>query len=251
VPRSYPPGFRARVLALVEAGRPIKQVAEMLGISDQTIYSWRRRHLIDTGRAPGIPGSEKRRADRGPPAHRRARERAGRPSPRRGAARRRGAPKRRFEAIAVMADEGLPVQLAVRVLCVSESGYYRWKKHTASARSLRHAFPTEIIGAVHTASRGVYGARRVHAEPTLGRGIAASPGTVELLTGRAGLKGLPGNKTRRPKPEADRGRPRPTQSNAPSTATRATTCGSPTSPSTPRGRARRTARSCSTPTPAA
>jgi transposase-like protein len=39
MPRSYPPEFRARVLALVEAGRPIKQVAEMLGISDQTIYN--------------------------------------------------------------------------------------------------------------------------------------------------------------------------------------------------------------------
>ena len=100
-----------------------------------------------------------------------------------------------------MAEEGLPVQLAARVLHVSESGYHRWKKHTASVRSLRHAFPTEIIGAVHAASRGVYGARRVHAELTLGRGIAVSHGTVELLMGRAGLKGLPGNKNRRPKPE--------------------------------------------------
>jgi putative transposase len=101
-----------------------------------------------------------------------------------------------------MAGEGLPVQLAARVLHTSESGYYRWRKHTASARSLRHAFLTEIIGAVHTASRGVYGARRVHAELTLGRGIAVSHCTVELLMARAGLKGLPGNKTRRPKPEA-------------------------------------------------
>lgn len=100
-----------------------------------------------------------------------------------------------------MADEDLPVQLAARVLNVSESGYYRWKKHTASARSLRHAFLTEIICAVHTASRGIYGARRVHAELTLGRGIAVSHGTVELLMGRAGLKGLPGNKSRRPRPE--------------------------------------------------
>jgi transposase InsO family protein len=100
-----------------------------------------------------------------------------------------------------MAGEGLPVQLAARVLRTSESGYYRWKKHTASARSLRHAFLSEIIGAVHAASRGVYGARRVHAELTLRRGIAVSHGTVELLMSRAGLKGLPGNKTRRPKPE--------------------------------------------------
>jgi transposase-like protein len=56
--RSYPPEFRRKVLDLVESGRPIKQVAEMLGISDQTVYNWRRQHLIDTGQVPGIPSSE-------------------------------------------------------------------------------------------------------------------------------------------------------------------------------------------------
>lgn len=56
--RSYPPEFRRKVLDLVESGRPIKQVAELLGVSEQTIYNWRRQHLIDTGRAPGIPSSE-------------------------------------------------------------------------------------------------------------------------------------------------------------------------------------------------
>jgi putative transposase len=100
-----------------------------------------------------------------------------------------------------MAGEGLPVQLASRILRVSESGYYRWQARPASARSLRHVFLTEVIAAVHTASRGVYGARRVHAELTLGRGITVSHGAVELLMQRAGLRGLPGNKSRRPRPE--------------------------------------------------
>ena len=100
-----------------------------------------------------------------------------------------------------MAQENLPIQLAARVLHVSESGYHRWKKRSASACSLRHAFLTETIEAVHTASRGVHGARRVHAEFTLGRSIAVSHGTAELLIGRPGLKGPPGNKTRRPKPQ--------------------------------------------------
>ncbi len=80
-----------------------------------------------------------------------------------------------------MAGEGLPVQLASRVLRVSESGYYHWRSRPASARSLRHAWLTEIITAVHAASRGVYGARRVRAELTLGRGITVSHGAVELL----------------------------------------------------------------------
>ena len=42
MPRSYPPEFRRKVLDLVEVGRPVKQVAELLGVSNQTIYTWRR-----------------------------------------------------------------------------------------------------------------------------------------------------------------------------------------------------------------
>jgi transposase len=49
---------RPTVLALVEAGRPLKRVAEVFGISDLTVCNWRRQHLIDTGQVPGIPSSE-------------------------------------------------------------------------------------------------------------------------------------------------------------------------------------------------
>jgi transposase-like protein len=39
--RGSPPGFRRKVLDLVEAGRPIAEVAQALGISDQSTYAWR------------------------------------------------------------------------------------------------------------------------------------------------------------------------------------------------------------------
>jgi transposase len=58
VPKSYPPGFRRKVLDLVAAGRQVAQVAADLDISDQMIYSWRRQHLVDTGRLPGLTSSE-------------------------------------------------------------------------------------------------------------------------------------------------------------------------------------------------
>ncbi|MFD0487557.1 transposase [Saccharopolyspora erythraea] len=57
MPRRYPAEFRRKVLDLVESGRPVAQVAHDLGISDQTIYNWRRQHLIDTGQMPGITSS--------------------------------------------------------------------------------------------------------------------------------------------------------------------------------------------------
>jgi Transposase len=47
--RGYPPEFRQRVLDLVAAGRGVEDVARDLGISDQTIYSWRHQDRIDHG----------------------------------------------------------------------------------------------------------------------------------------------------------------------------------------------------------
>jgi putative transposase len=102
-----------------------------------------------------------------------------------------------------MAGEGLSVQLAARVLDVSASGYYEWKSRAPSARSIRHALLTDAIREVHTASRGTYGFRRVHAELTLGRGLVVAHGTVELLMARAGLKGVTGRpKWVRARPDA-------------------------------------------------
>jgi transposase len=53
VPKSYPPEFRRRVIDLIESGRRVAQVVADLGISEQTVYVWRRQYLIDTGRLPG------------------------------------------------------------------------------------------------------------------------------------------------------------------------------------------------------
>ena len=85
-----------------------------------------------------------------------------------------------------MAAERLPAQLATRVLGVSESGYYEWRGRAPSRRAVRHAWLTEQIQAVHQASRGTHGSRRVHAELTLGLGITIGHGAIELLMRRAG-----------------------------------------------------------------
>ena len=53
MPKRYPEEFHRKVLDLVAACRPIAQIAADLGISDQTIYGWRKQELIDTGQLPG------------------------------------------------------------------------------------------------------------------------------------------------------------------------------------------------------
>ena len=61
--RGYPPEFRRKVLDLVEAGRPVVDVARDLGISAQSIYTWRRQDRIDDridkGLQPGLTSVEK------------------------------------------------------------------------------------------------------------------------------------------------------------------------------------------------
>jgi len=49
VPRGYPPEFRRRVVELVESGRKVAEVAADLGISEQTIYTWRWQVRFDAG----------------------------------------------------------------------------------------------------------------------------------------------------------------------------------------------------------
>lgn len=57
--RGYPPEFRRKVLDLVEAGRPVADIARDLAISDQTIYTWRRQDRIDRGLESGLSSAEK------------------------------------------------------------------------------------------------------------------------------------------------------------------------------------------------
>jgi putative transposase len=92
----------------------------------------------------------------------------------------------------VIAAEGLPVQVACRILGVSVSGYYEWLNRAPSARALRHVWLTELITRAHVESRGIYGVRRVHAELTLGLGVSVGRQAIELLMRGAGLQGISG-----------------------------------------------------------
>ena len=86
-----------------------------------------------------------------------------------------------------MAAEGLPVEKSCQVLGVSVSGYYGWLDRPLSARAVRHAWLTDLITKIHTDSKKAYGARRVHAELTLGHRIAVGHEAVEMLMRRAGI----------------------------------------------------------------
>jgi len=92
----------------------------------------------------------------------------------------------------VIAANNLPVEVACRVLAVSVSGFYAQRNRPPSERAVRHAWLTDLIREVHLNSRGTYGARRVHAELTLGHGLVVGHNAVEMLMHRAGIQGITG-----------------------------------------------------------
>jgi transposase len=58
MPYRYSPEFRRKVLDLIADGRSVASIVADLGVSDQTIYTWRKQELIDTGVEPGLSSVE-------------------------------------------------------------------------------------------------------------------------------------------------------------------------------------------------
>jgi transposase InsO family protein len=82
-----------------------------------------------------------------------------------------------------------PIATMCRVLGVSSSGYHAWVKRRPSQRAETDAVLIAAIRAAHTASRGTYGAPRVHAE-LAAKGIRVGCKRVARLMTQAGLAGV-------------------------------------------------------------
>lgn len=81
-----------------------------------------------------------------------------------------------------------PIASMCRILGVSPSGYYAWMKRRPSRRAVTDAV---LIGEIrrHAASRGTYGAPRIHAELTA-KGMRVGRKRVTRLMSQTGLAGV-------------------------------------------------------------
>ena len=191
MPRPYPPEFRRRALDLVESGRSVRDVAASLGIAESCVHRWRHRDLVDRGLKPGATTQESAELAA---ARQRIRDLEEELKILRKAAAAVEAvvpPKDRYRMVVELHAEGVRVRRACHALGVSRSGFYAWAARAPSPRAIRQAWLTDLIGRIHQASRGTYGAPRVHAELVYGHGITIGHNTVSLLMRRAGLAGLP------------------------------------------------------------
>jgi putative transposase len=198
MPRPYPPEFRRRALDLVGSGRTVRDVAVSLGIAESCLHRWRHRDLVDRGLKPGTTAQDTAELVA---ARRRIADLEEEVKILRNAAAAVEAvvpPKDRYRLVAELRADGVRVGRSCHALGVSRSGYYDWAARAPSPRRIRHAWLTDLIGAIHQASRGTYGAPRVHAELTLGQGIIVGHNTVSLLMRRASITGLPARSRSKP-----------------------------------------------------
>jgi putative transposase len=78
------------------------------------------------------------------------------------------------------------VALMCRVLGVSRSGYYAWRKRPPSAAEIRREDLTQEITTIHEEVKGRYGSPRIHAE-LVAQGQACSVNFVAKLMREAGI----------------------------------------------------------------
>jgi putative transposase len=82
-----------------------------------------------------------------------------------------------------------PIATMCRLLGVSPSGYYAWTKRQPSQRGQTDAALVAEIRAAHEASRGTYGAPRIHVD-LAAKGIRVGRKRVARLMSAAGLAGV-------------------------------------------------------------
>jgi putative transposase len=127
MPRPYPPEFRQRALDLVRSGRPVPEVAKLLGIAESCLYRWKRQDLVDRGLKPGTSQAESaeltavRQKIRDLEEENKILRKAA------AAVEQVVPPKDRYRLVAELHANGVRVRQACYALSVSTSGYCEWK----------------------------------------------------------------------------------------------------------------------------
>jgi putative transposase len=83
-----------------------------------------------------------------------------------------------------------PVAVMCRVLAVNRTAFHNWERRAPSDRALTDAWLTEKIKQIHDASRGVYGAPRIHAELRMEHDIRVGRKRVARLMKADGISGV-------------------------------------------------------------
>ncbi|QFZ17755.1 DDE-type integrase/transposase/recombinase [Saccharothrix syringae] len=101
----------------------------------------------------------------------------------------------------MIAAEGRSIQLACRVLGVSESGFYDWRGRAPSPQAVRQVWLVDLIRQIHVESFQVCGAPRGMPSPPSAAGSPSGTTPSRFSCAATPIKGLPNR--RRPRPKHD------------------------------------------------
>ena len=167
--RSYPPEFRRQMVGLVQAGRSPEALAREFEPTAQSIRNWVAQAARDAGRDDGgLTTAEREELSR---------------------LRRENRQLRLEREILSKAAAWFARETNAIPPKGSASGYYAWRKRRPSPRTKTDTALTAKIRLAHAASRGTYGAPRVHAE-LVAKGVRIGRKRVARLMSRAGLAGV-------------------------------------------------------------
>ena len=233
MPKTRPPyaaEFRQQMVDLVRSVRAPEDLAREFEPSSQAIRTWVAQAGRDAGeRSDGLRSEEReelRRLRREQPAPARRARDIGKGN----GLVRAGGPTREIYRVMSANQARVRVATMARVLGVSPSGYYAWRRRPPSALARADAELRARVQAIHGRSRGDrYGAPRMHADLTAA-GVAVSRTRVARVMRSAGVAGVSrrrGPRTTRRNAQAARHR---IGSSGASMRMRRTGSGSPTSP---------------------
>ena len=204
----YPAAFRQQMVELVRSGRTPGELAREFEPSAEAIRKWVAQADRDAGkRADGLSTEEReevRRLRRGEPA-------SARRTGHLGESNRlvRAGDRIREDYRFMSANQGrFCVATMARVLGVSPSGYYAWRRRPPSARAQADAELTARVQEIYAGSRGTYGVPRIHAE-LAEAGVAVSRKRVARVMRTAGIAGVSRRRGPRTTRRALRARPAP------------------------------------------
>ncbi|WP_420632750.1 IS3 family transposase [Candidatus Palauibacter sp.] len=208
--RRYAPEYKARMVELVRAGRSADQLAREFEPSATAIRRWVEQADLDEGRrTDGLTTAERKEVRELKRELRRVKIERDILAKGHGLVRQgeRIDPPRGFR-FAVDHQAMYPVRVMCRLLGLSPSGYYAWRKREPSRRARENAALSAEIVEIHAMSGGTYGAPRVHAE-LKARGREASVGRVARLMRAAGVEGVSRRRKGRTTKRAAESKPAP------------------------------------------
>lgn len=105
-----------------------------------------------------------------------------------------------FRLVSELAADGIDVAVACRVLGVSRSGFYEWRRRGPSTRDVADAYLADQIREIYRASRETYGAPRVWLELRLGRQVRVGGKRIARLMRLLGITGVSAGRKGRHRP---------------------------------------------------